>query len=219
MRDELSARRVPLRLVVIEDQALFRQLTVEVVRSDPRFTVVGEAADGREGWELCQRTRPDLVILDLNIPEPDGLALCGRLREELPDARVLAVTSYTDALTLTRLQDLGVAGYVEKDQPLETLRQALEALAGGGTFYTRIVAETRRRQQGDPHSFAKVLSSREQEILALVAAGLRSREIAERLGLSVRTVEGHRAAIMQKLGVKNLAGLLRFAQTLGVNPH
>lgn len=132
MRDESSARRVPLRLVVIEDQALFRQLTVEVVRSDPRFTVVGEAADGREGWELCLRTRPDLVILDLNIPEPDGLALCGRLREELPDARVLAVTSYTDALTLTRLQDLGVAGYVEKDQPLETLRQALEALAGGG---------------------------------------------------------------------------------------
>lgn len=219
MRDDSSTRPAPLRLVVIEDQALFRQLTVEVVRADPRFIVVGEAANGSDGWELCLRTRPDLVILDLNIPEPDGLALCGRLRDELPAARVLAVTSYTDALTLTRLRDLGVAGYVEKDQPLDTLRQALEALAEGGTFHTRIVAETRRRQQGDPHSFDKVLSSREQEILALIAAGLRNREIAERLGLSVRTVEGHRAAIMQKLGVKNLAGLLRYAQTLGVNPH
>lgn len=206
----------PLRVVIIEDQTLFRQMTVEIVAATPRFAVAGAAASGEEGWHLCEKSRPDLVILDLHLPGVDGFVLCDRLRRELPETRIIVVTSMIDTLTIARLMEAGVAGYVEKDQPLETLRTALRRVAGGELYFTRIVNEKRRQFQSDPQAVTKILSSREQEVLALVANGSRNREIAGRLGISQRTVEAHRASLMRKLNVDHVAGLIDFARSLGL---
>ena len=208
----------PCRVVIIEDQLLFRQLTMEILSGDKRFEVVGDAGDGTEGLALCLARSPQVAIVDLQIPGLSGLALCERLRRERPSTQILVVTSFNDAFTLARLWELGVAGYVEKEQPLEILKEALVKVSQGSSYYTRAVGKTHRELQRDSIAFTKILSKREQEVLGFVTIGWTSRRIAEHLTLSVRTVESHREAIMKKLGIHHVAGLVRYAGKYGIRP-
>lgn len=206
------------RVVIIEDQLLFRQLTMEILSGDERFEVVGDAGDGTEGLTLCLTRSPQVAIVDLQIPGLAGLALCERLRRERPSIQILVVTSFNDAFTLARLWELGVAGYVEKEQPLEILKEALVKVSQGSSYYTRAVGKTHRELRRDSAAFTKILSKREQEVLGFVAIGWTSKRIAEHLTLSVRTVESHREAIMKKLGIHHVAGLARYAGKYGIRP-
>ena len=128
---------------------------------------------------------------------------------------MLALTNLKDPFTLNRVQEIGIHGYVEKDQPLDILEEAMETVAAGGNYFTAIVEETRLHLQADPEAFSKILSRREQEIVCMVARGLTSSAIAERLGLSKRSVETYRYRIMKKLGIDNVAALVDYAYQQG----
>jgi two-component system response regulator NreC len=215
----LESPEKPWRVVVIEDQTLFRHLLVEILQSDSHFVLVGESGDGQTGWETCCQQKPDLVILDLQLPSMDGLEIATRLREAMPSARILAVTSLNDLFTVHRVIQLELPGYIEKHQPLSVLKEALFAVASGQTYLTQIVHDTRRRLARDANAFPKILSEREQQIVALVSAGMPSKNIGLQLGLSTRTVENHRYRIMKRLGIDSLAGLIAYAQKNGLSDN
>ena len=201
----------PYRTIIIEDQTLFRDVLIQLIEADRNYLLVGAANSGTEGWEMCKNKQPDLVLLDLQIPELDGIELGERIRRQMKDVRILALTALTDSYTTNRVYEAGFHGYLEKTQPINALRNAMLTVAGGGSYFTEIVLENIKEMQTDPNAVQKLLSSKEIRILTEVAKGLNSQEIAELLELSIRTVENHRHRIMQRLEIKNVSGLVRFA--------
>ncbi|HEY9249126.1 MAG TPA: response regulator transcription factor [Rariglobus sp.] len=205
------------RTLVVEDQTLFRSFLTRLLRADPRFELVGETGDGLAARDLVRELRPRLLVLDLHIPGIDGLELAARVAAESPDTRVLALTSRRDAYALSRVMALDLAGYVEKEQPVEVLEEALQTISAGGNYFTPTVRAMRRRLAAEPDSFNKILGDREVDVLRRVAAGRPSKRIAEELGLSIRTVESHRYRLMRKLELSSVAELVEYAIRHGLH--
>lgn len=203
------------KIAVIEDQKLFRELIVNLVGQDEQFELVGQASTGPEGLELCRKTNPDLLLLDLGIPEMDGFEVAQTLIKEFPALRIMVLSGYDDPHTLAQVMELELHGYVDKNQPFEVLQDAMRTVARGELYFTEVVKDARRVLERDPEAFTKILSQREQEVLRLVAQGMTSNRIAERLELSVRTVQVHRLNIHKKMGFKSLADLIKFAVAKG----
>ena len=221
------------RVVIIEDNAVFRKmLSIALVRV--RGVVMGAAFDsGKEGLAYCLRTKPDLLAMDLFLPDLHGLEIVREVRARLPGTRILVITGHPDADMPARLLALGVHGFVDKAAPLSYIMQAMESLMEGGMFYAthvppkgaspsaqaalpRIAAGVRNDLEAFSLEAVKVLSAREIEVARLVAEGFSSKELAARLGLSVRTVEKHRANIMEKVGVHEVASLVRWCLQTGL---
>jgi len=205
------------RTLLVEDQTLFRSFLARLVRDHERLELVGETGDGQLGWELCEKLRPEVIVLDLNLPGLDGLHLAERALAALPGVRILALTSRRDEHTLSRVMALDLAGYVEKDQPIEILEAALHAIAEGGAYFTPMVQAMRRQIAAAPGAFTKLLGEREIDVLRRVAAGESSKEIADKLGLSIRTVESHRYRSMRKLELRSVAEVVEFAVKHGLH--
>ena len=203
------------RTVLVEDQALLRNVLAKAIRLDERFELVADVEDGLEGKRVCTELVPDLLVTDIHLPGIDGVELAGHVLKTLPAVRVLALTNMKDPFTLNRLQEIGIHGYVEKDQPLEILEEAMVEVASGQTYFTATIMTSQARLSEDPNAFSKILSSRDQEILCLVAQGETSRAISERLGLSQRSVETYRYRIIKKLGLKSSAELVDYAYKNG----
>ncbi len=221
------------RVVIIEDNTVFRKmLSMALVRV--RGVVVSAAFDsGKEGLEYCLRTKPDLLAVDLFLPDLHGLEIVREVRARLPATRILVLTGHPDGDLPARLVAQGVHGFVDKAAPLSYIMQAMESLMEGGMFFATHVppkGATPSAQaalpkvaagvRSDPEAFSleavKVLSAREIEVARLVAEGFSSKELAARLGLSVRTVEKHRANIMEKVGVHEVASLVRWCVQTGL---
>jgi DNA-binding NarL/FixJ family response regulator len=199
-----------------------------------RGVVVSAAFDsGKEGLEYCLRTKPDLLAVDLFLPDLHGLEIVREVRARLPATRILVLTGHPDGDLPARLVAQGVHGFVDKAAPLSYIMQAMESLMEGGMFFATHVppkGATPSAQaalpkvaagvRSDPEAFSleavKVLSAREIEVARLVAEGFSSKELAARLGLSVRTVEKHRANIMEKVGVHEVASLVRWCVQTGL---
>lgn len=203
------------RTVLVEDQALLRNVLAKAIRLDERFELVADVEDGLEGKRVCAELVPDLLVTDIHLPGIDGVELAGHVLKTLPTVRVLALTNLKDPFTLNRLQEIGIHGYVEKDQPLEILEEAMVEVASGHTYFTATIMTSQARLSDDPNAFSKILSARDQEILCLVAQGESSRAISERLGLSQRSVETYRYRILKKLGLKSSAELVDYAYKNG----
>ena len=221
------------RVVIIEDNTVFRKmLSMALVRV--RGVVVSAAFDsGKEGLEYCLRTKPDLLAVDLFLPDLHGLEIVREVRARLPATRILVLTGHPDGDLPARLVAQGVHGFVDKAAPLSYIMQAMESLMEGGMFFATHVppkGATPSAQaalpkvaagvRSDPEAFSleavKVLSAREIEVARLVAEGFSSKELAARLGLSVRTVEKHCANIMEKVGVHEVASLVRWCVQTGL---
>jgi DNA-binding NarL/FixJ family response regulator len=199
-----------------------------------RGVVVSAAFDsGKEGLEYCLRTKPDLLAVDLFLPDLHGLEIVREVRARLPATRILVLTGHPDGDLPARLVAQGVHGFVDKAAPLSYIMQAMESLMEGGMFFATHVppkGATPSAQaalpkvaagvRSDPEAFSleavKVPSAREIEVARLVAEGFSSKELAARLGLSVRTVEKHRANIMEKVGVHEVASLVRWCVQTGL---
>ena len=205
-----------VRTVLIEDQELLRNVLVKTLEMNPHFEVLGDCADGKSGQTLCLEARPDLVVTDVDMPEMDGITMAQRLLKALPEVRILALTNLKDPFTINRLREVGVHGYVEKDQPLDILEEAMRRVASGGHYYTAIVQEVSSQLAQDPVAFSKILSRREQDVVRLVVHGLTSKEIAKTLKLHPRSVETHRYRIMKKLELKNVVDLVAYAERHGL---
>lgn len=198
-------------IAIVEDQHLFRSVMVKILGLSGRYRLVGEAADAEAGWILCDRHRPEVVLLDLQMPGGGGVALGKRLREAHPEIRLLALTALKDSVAIDQVARTGFHGYVEKDQPFEVLEEAIQTVASGKVWFSPYFEQARRQAAADPADWRKILSPREQEVLALIGACKTNDVIAEQLALSQRTVETHRYNIMKKLNIEESASLINYA--------
>ncbi|MBI5480268.1 MAG: response regulator transcription factor [Deltaproteobacteria bacterium] len=211
----MTAPRV--RVLLVEDHQVVREGLRALLREEPDLEVVGETGDGREALRLAREVRPDVVIMDLTLEGMSGVEAIQQLRRELPDLPVVVLSMHDDAATVDRALRAGARGYVLKGRGVASLCEALRAARRGEVYLSPDVSEfvlqgylTGDRPAEDP------LTDRERHILGLIAEGLTAREIAGRLGLKPKTVENHRAAIMDKLGIHTTAGLVRHAVRTGL---
>ncbi|MCI0539728.1 MAG: response regulator transcription factor [Verrucomicrobiales bacterium] len=177
----------PWKTVLIEEQALLRNLITKSLRLDDRFELLAEVEDGAEGRILCLRLVPDLVVMDVQLARMDGIGLARDLLQSLPKVRLLVLSQLKDAFTLNRLSEIGVHGFVEKDQSLEILEEAMVEVASGRRYFTATLCRNQERLRSDPRAFSKILNAKEQEILWCVAQGWTSKAIARRLNMSPRS--------------------------------
>jgi DNA-binding NarL/FixJ family response regulator len=207
-----------LRAVLIEDETMFRQLILLTLGKVKNLQVVGEFGLGRPGLEYCLREKPDMLVVDLMLPDINGMEIAREVRKSVPDMKILVITAHPSERLPAELMMLGVNGYVDKTEPIEYVLSAVETVRNGGMFFA-----SRVRSKGGAAAMLPSqpplevpLTEREKEIARLVAAGQMSKEIAAKLGLSVRTVEKHRANIMEKVGVREVASLTRWCIQAGL---
>ncbi len=209
-----------LRAVLIEDETMFRQLILLTLGKVKDLQVIGEFGLGKPGLEFCLREKPDMLVVDLMLPDVNGMEIAREVRKALPDTKILVITAHPSDRLPADLMVLGVNGYVDKTEPIEYVLSAVETVRNGGMFFASRVRAKGGNAQGGLIITRPVLqvplTEREQEIARLVAAGQMSKEIAASLNLSVRTVEKHRANIMEKVGVREVASLTRWCIQAGL---
>lgn len=205
-----------VRTLVVEDQGMFRAFLLKWFAEQRGFEVVGDAGSAEDGLRLAREREPELMLVDLNLPRMDGLDFVRAVRQTRPEVRSLILTSLTDPLAITRIRESGVEGYLEKDASPEELEEAVHAVASGRSYFSRRFRDALNREGGNPSAVGKILSRREQQVLAHVLAGKTSKEIGELIGLSIRTVEFHRSNVMAKLGAGNFPELVVQARARGV---
>lgn len=206
-----------VRVLLADDHALFRAGLRSLLRALPAYEIVAEAADGETALRLCREQRPNIAILDIGLPGLTGLEVAQRLREEGLDTRVLILSAHSDEEYVRQALRLEVAGYVCKDSTTDELEVALKAVERGSTFLSPTVSRqvVRDYVRRIDESGAD-LTPRQRDVVRLIAEGLSTKEIAFRLGLSVKTVETHRGQIMERLGVDSVAGVTRYAIRVGL---
>jgi len=197
---------------------MFRQLILLTLGKVKDLQVIGEFGLGKPGLEFCLREKPELVVVDLMLPDVNGIEIARELRRTTPDVKILVITGHPSERLPAELMVIGVNGYVDKTEPIEYVLSAVDTVRAGGMFFA-----SRIRGKGGAGAMlpsgpplAVPLTEREKEIAKLVAAGQMSKEIAAKLNLSVRTVEKHRANIMEKVGVREVASLTRWCIQAGL---
>jgi DNA-binding NarL/FixJ family response regulator len=204
-----------MRIAVADDSMLTREGIVHLLTGQGH-QVVGQADNGEDGLKLARELQPDVVILDLRMPEMGGMTVLERLRAEMPDIKVLVVTATEKAQPLLDAVAAGAAGYLTKRSTREELRQAVITVYGGGSVISPMLAghllkEYSRASRGEASNVRPLLGEREHEILRLVAGGCTDKEIAEKLYISPRTVQNHLTRIREKTGLRRRAELTRWA--------
>ncbi len=207
------------RIILTDDHQLIRSGLRSLIEGRDDLQIVAEAGNGIELQAALAQKPCDMVILDLSMPEMDGLRTIAWLGKEHPGLKILVLTMHKDRDYFKKALSLGVHGYILKDEVFERLLGAIKDIRGGRKSFSSeiqslIVEEYTVIQES--HLTLELLTRREQEVLRLVAAGKMNKEIAHELSISIRTVESHRASIMEKLGFENLAALIKFAVNRGV---
>ena len=206
-----------IRILLADDHAVVRQGFRMILGSQPDLEIVGEAATGREAVELAETLRPDLVVMDVAMPELNGIEATRRLATSSPHTRVLALSMHKDSVYVREILRAGARGYLLKDAFDRDLLTAVRAVARGEGYLSPAVSDAvlsdYRKHVTDP---LDLLTSREREVLQLIAEGKTNKEIASLLGLSVYTVDAHRGRIMEKLNLHSTGELVRFAVRCGL---
>jgi two-component system NarL family response regulator len=208
-----------IRVLLVDDHQLMREALRSILEKESNIEVVGEAGDGEQAVLETVRLHPDVVLMDVAMRDLNGIEATRRIREALPGARVLALSSYADRRYVNAMLRAGACGYVLKANAYEELRRAVYAVAAGKTYLCAEVAEdvveTLRRAPEQVTVYERV-APREREVLQLLAEGLSSPEIAQTLGVSTSTVETHRRNLMRKLDLHSVAELTKYAVREGL---
>lgn len=204
-------------IMIVEDQTAIRQMLTAFVAAMPEFTVVGEAGDTEEALRVAEATKPRVVVLDWMLLGGLGLDFLRNVRID-PPPHVLVFSANTTDLAVREALASGARGYLEKTASFSEFTAALQAIASGRTYLGPMIARNVRRIVSNPEKLSgpSDISVRERDVLRFIAEGLSSKEIAERLGLSVRTVENHRASITRRTGLRSVAQLTLHAVRLGL---
>jgi two-component system response regulator NreC len=204
-----------IKVLICDDHSLFREGVKTIVSGSDCMEVVGEAADGIEAVALAGKLHPDVVLMDISMPVLRGFDAIRRIKQLRPEARVLMLTIYDDEDLVARCLEAGACGYLVKDAPPAQLLYAIQAAARGELYISprvlKPVVGHYVKRQGKPKTSYDLLSSREREILVLLAEGVSLKEIAGQLNLSVKTVDVHKCNLMRKLNVHDRTGLIRYA--------
>jgi DNA-binding NarL/FixJ family response regulator len=208
-----------IRIVLADDHRILRQGLRSLLTQQADTQVIGEAAEGGAAVLLARELRPDVVIMDAVMPGMDGVAATRQIRSEAPDTKVIALSMHSDRRFVSEMLRAGAAGYLVKDSAFEELHEAVRTVMEGkpylssvitGSLVEDFVRQTTAREPA-PMPSPKVLTTREQEVLRLLAEGKRVKQVAQLLGISVKTVESHRQNIMDKLEIHSTIELARFA--------
>jgi len=208
-----------IRLLVVDDHPVVRRGISACLAGRDNLEIVGEAADGREAVRKARELVPDIVLMDINMPQMNGLAVTELLRREMPKVNVLILSMHSNTEYVLRIIQSGARGYILKEAPVDELTRAIETVQRGEAYFSSDVARVALTQfvRGNADGPAvNQLTNREREVLTQIAGGLSNKEIASQLGVGVRTVETHRERIMRKLDIHNVAGLTRFAISKGL---
>ncbi len=206
------------KVYVIEDQTLLKDLIARLIDDNGMLKLIGSSKDGQEGLKACLDEKPDLVILDIMLPSLNGLEIVKRLKKEMPEISILTFSGTPSKNMIKDLVRAGINGFVEKTAELDELEKAIDMAANGQTYFSQHIIDTLRdiMMFPDHGDSLEVLSNREKEILQLIAEGFHNKEIGLKLGISHKTVDTHRTNIMEKLEIKNVVGLTRFAIKKGL---
>lgn len=209
----------PIRVVLADDHALVRAGMRSLLSGMAQVQVVGEAASGEEALVLAERERPDVVLMDIAMKGITGLEAAARMRDQYPEVRVVILSMHSGEEYVLQALRAGAVGYLLKDAATGELELALRSVMRGESWFSpavsRQVVEGYVQRVGG-EAAADVLTARQREVLKLVAGGKSTKEIAFDLNLSVKTVETHRAQIMERLGIRDVAGLVRYALRTGL---
>lgn len=206
-----------VKLVIVEDHLMFREVLRKLCETEFHFAVVGEASSGTEAVRIINATRPDIVILDLNLPDGDGFDVLEQIQPALPLTKFLILSSNCSDYTLFRVEKAQVQGFVDKStQSVTMLRDALNAIRSGRCYFSQAYLEAKTERRRDTNSYIKILTDREREVLALIGQSMTDQEIADKLGISWKTSETHRGMIIRKLGIPTTPKLIRFAIEIGL---
>lgn len=211
-----------IKVLLVDDHPIVREGLKAHLATQPDLQVVGEAANGQEALRLAREVLPDVVLMDLTMPQMNGLEAIARLPKKTPRAKVLVLTMHENKEYIAQSIRLGARGYLRKDTSPAELVRAIKAVHAGEVFLnpaaSRVVADEFQRGDKAPASEPPLLSDREREVLVLIAEGLSNKEVADRLGIGVRTAETHRERLMRKLNIRTVAGLTKFAVARGLVP-
>jgi len=209
--------------LIVDDHPLFREGVKTLIEHIPDFTVVGEAGNGKEALALAKALKPDLVLLDLSLPDQSGVEVTREIRTRLPDTRIIIVSMHSKVDLITKAFQAGATGYVVKESATQKLVECLKAVSNGEYFLdtslsqkvvSKLVNSSARASNLD--SRYQSLTRREQEVLRLLVEGLSAKEVADKLFISSKTVENHRTNIMNKLDIHSTMALVRYAAKLGL---
>lgn len=209
------------RVLLVEDHVVVRQGIKALFADEPDVEIVGEADDGREALQRVSELRPDVVLMDISMPGLNGIEATRQIRQNHPDIKVVVLSMHSNEEYVFQVLRAGASGYVLKQSDSSEVLTAIRAAVAGGSFLSPPISRAvigdyvRRAEARGQGSDLDLLSSREREVLQLLAEGLSNREIAERLNISVKTVETHRSNMMSKLGVSNKTELVKYALRKG----
>ncbi len=218
-----SAAMKPITILLAEDHTIVREGLRTLLAAEPDLQVVGEAATGRQAVALARSLRPAVVVMDLAMPLLNGLEATRQILKAVPGTRVLILSAHSDDPYIEQVTALGASGYLLKQTSAHFLGEAIRQVHQGNTFFSPTIARHLHNHyaaSGDPARLRKRrearLSSREVEVLQLIAEGQANKQVAAELGISVKTVEKHRQHLMEKLNIHDTAGLTRYAIAAGI---
>jgi two-component system nitrate/nitrite response regulator NarL len=216
---KVSAKKEKIRILVADDHPVVRKGLQSCLAKQERLKIVGEAVDGDEALVKARELKPDIVLMDINMPRMNGLAVTELLRKDCPDVRILVLSIHNNREYIFRIIQAGAHGYISKEAAPEELMKAIESVYDGEPFFSPEIARAALNQivssGGKKEPFAQ-LTGREREVLVLIAEGQSNKEIASKLGIGVRTIETHRERIMRRLDIHSVAGLTKFAIAHGM---
>ena len=218
-RSRIEQMKSRIKLLLVDDHPVVRRGISSCLAREEHLAIVGEAADGLEAVRKAKELSPDIILMDIDMPHMNGLAVTEVLRRELPNIKVLILSMHSNTDYVLRIIQSGARGYILKAASTEELVKAIETVEAGETFFSPDIARVALNQfVRDPGEgpTPSQLTNREREVLVQISEGLSNKEIATHLGVGVRTVETHRERIMRKLNIHSVAGLTKFAISKGL---
>ena len=215
----MATSKKKIKVLVVDDHPVVRKGLWSCLSNKENIKLVGEAADGVDAIQKVTELEPDVLLMDIDMPQKDGLTVTEELRKTKPLVKVLILSTHSNREYVLRIVRAGARGYVLKDAPPDDLLQAIQAVDSGEAFFSPPVARIALNQyvdEADQEAPLAKLSDREKQVLALIAGGKSNKEIAVALDIGVRTTETHRERIMRKLDIHSVAGLTKFAIANGI---
>ncbi len=216
--------KATLTLVVIDDHPTVREGIKAIIKESGQIKVIGEAGNAEEGFNKVKRYKPDITLLDISLPDENGISLAKRIKDSFPETKIIILSIHSKIEYIKESFRAGVLGYILKESPPERLIEGIKKVSAGYYFIDscashEVVRDLINNNKNEPRKSVSVystLSKREQQILKLIAEGMHNRDIAKTLFISVKTVENHRTNILKKLNLKSTADLVKYAIKIGI---